>query len=157
MRAKPGEATETMLRLLLTRSDDCIVWPHTVNSKGYGQVGIAGKSTSVHVVACQHFHGPRPAGMQAAHSCGNKRCVNGAHLRWATPAENEHDKAMHGTVCNGERNGRAKLTAAQVETIRSRTSEHATVLALEFGVSRRSIDAIRRNHAWVAVETGVAS
>ena len=98
MRARRGEAQATLLRLLLTHSDTCILWPHTVNSRGYGQIGVDGKSTSVHVIACEHHHGPRPDGKQVAHSCANRLCVNRDHVRWATQAENEADKALHRAV-----------------------------------------------------------
>jgi len=150
VRAKPFEAQATLLRLLLTKSDDCIEWPHTVNSRGYGQIGVDGKSTSVHVIACEHHHGPRPEGMQVAHACGNRRCVNRVHIRWATPSENELDKRLTGTAPIGERNGRAKLTAAQVAEIRRRRTDGQTakVLAAEFGMSIWAISAISRGESW---------
>lgn len=98
MRARPNEARRTFHTLSNLETDECVLWPHTVNSKGYGQIGVNGKSTSVHVLACEQAHGPRPEGKQAAHSCGVKRCINQRHLRWATQSENEADKVVHGTV-----------------------------------------------------------
>ena len=98
MRAKPGEAHAAFRVLTARTTDHCVLWPFTVNSKGYGQLGVNGKSTSVHVLACEQAHGPRPEGKQVAHSCGVKRCINQRHLRWATQSENEADKVLHGTV-----------------------------------------------------------
>lgn len=103
MRAKPGEAQETLLRFLLTNTDECLIWPHSVNSAGYGQVGGGRSATpiSTHVVACEHRNGERPAGMHAAHSCGVRACCNPRHLRWATPAENTAESFVHGTRKRG--------------------------------------------------------
>lgn len=101
MRARPNEARRTFHVLVAIVTDDCTIWPFTVNSKGYGQLGVNRVSKSVHVLACTQAHGPRPEGMQVAHSCGVKRCINPKHLRWASQAENEADKVLHGTDHRG--------------------------------------------------------
>ena len=39
---------------------------------------------------------PTSDDQQATHTCGNDRCVAGAHLRWQTEAANTEDMAFHG-------------------------------------------------------------
>jgi hypothetical protein len=54
--------------------------------------------------------------MQCRHLDGNRSNNRLDNLAWGTPLENGADKARHGTA-KGERNGRAKLTAAKVRRI----------------------------------------
>lgn len=38
----------------------------------------------------------RAAGLEAAHQCNNRKCVNARHLRWATKDENKDDRRRSG-------------------------------------------------------------
>lgn len=95
-RPKARPRPEILASLLAIETDECVLWRHATNSAGYGQIGVNGRSTGVHVIACEYRHGPRPEGLHAAHYCGVKLCVNPRHLRWATRSENEYDKVRHG-------------------------------------------------------------
>jgi hypothetical protein len=80
-------------------SDSCILWPFSRYANGYGSVWFEKALTGAHRLMCRLAHGePSAAGLQAAHSCGRQLCVNPQHLRWATQAENEEDKILHGTA-----------------------------------------------------------
>ena len=56
--------------------------------------------------------GQAPDGMEAAHSCLNRKCVTLAHLRWATPKENINDNYEAGRIRN--QHGGQRLVPAQV-------------------------------------------
>jgi hypothetical protein len=132
---------------------DCILWPFKSRyASGYGVVSFNGKTTGAHRASCELHNGPPPSeGHEAAHSCGNKLCVNPAHLRWATPSENAADKELHGTSPAGERNGCAKLTAekaAEIRRLRGSTTQEE--IARRFGVSRRAVGMILNNQTWKA-------
>lgn len=139
---------------------DCLQWPFRVAPTGYAIIRIAGRPHFVHRYVCEQVHGEPPSEIhQAAHSCGNRRCVNPHHLRWATPRENHADKIIHGTRQNGERNGFAKLTEKQVAEIRhiARTTDmsHKAIGAL-FGICQPHISRIVRGASWADTSSEVA-
>lgn len=59
--------------------------------------GGPGRNAGVHILVAEAFLGPRPAGMQVAHTDGNALNPRLDNLRYATPSENEADKRRHGT------------------------------------------------------------
>lgn len=82
--------------------DSCLLWPFGHSSTGYGTVNYYGTVGGAHRFMCRLAHGEPPSpDMQAAHRCGVRSCVNPKHLRWATQAENEADKIIHGTYNHG--------------------------------------------------------
>lgn len=107
--------------------------------------------TKVHRLVCAAFHGPPPdPTLQAAHNDGDASNNDPGNLRWATSAENQADKEMHGQVVRGERVGTAVLLARDVVMIRSKREAGASLrqLANEFGCSETTISRISRRTSW---------
>lgn len=144
-----GKAQQFFKDVVLTyEGGACLIWPHAENGIGYGVLG----TKLVHRLVCEHFNGPPPLNMEAAHSCGNRRCCTPKHIRWKTHAENMADMRQHGTVNHGARNGAAKLTDTDVLAIRAlsgRFSQRA--IAKQFGVNQGTISDIVRREAWAHV------
>lgn len=139
-----------LAEVLATETDECVIWP-VQGSYKYPVIVVDGSNRGVHVVVCEHHHGPKPSPThQVAHSCGVTRCVNYRHVRWATPAENNADKVMHGTARRP-----LKLTVPQVREIRQRRAagEPLRSLAAEFAVTECTISAIARRHIWAWLDT----
>jgi hypothetical protein len=133
--------------------DACLVWPFSP-AQGYCSVWFNGRTHRAHRLVCTWAHGDAPfADAEAAHSCGEKRCVNPHHLRWATRVENEHDKFDHGTANVGQRHGMAKLTARQVAEIRElRAAGHSRAdVSARFGIGPEYVTAITGHRIWKSV------
>ncbi|WJI43714.1 hypothetical protein NL532_24210 [Mesorhizobium sp. C120A] len=75
--------------------------------------------------------------------------MNQWHLSWKTPIENAADKLDHGTIARGEQHGNAKLTEADVRSIRSLGGGllHREIGDL-FGVTSSTISVIRSRKSW---------
>lgn len=148
-RTSRGEPLAFLRDHLNDDTDECVIWPFATGGKGYGQVEVEGRTTSVHVLACEYHHGPRPLGMEAAHApviCHNRLCFNGRHLSWKTSAENKADRPSDGTLLVGDTHPSSRLTLSQVAEIRNRPPGprgYQKELAREFRVSESLISKIR--------------
>jgi hypothetical protein len=133
--------------VLTSRTDDCIAWPFAVRkSSGYGAHSTrkAGKKRNydAHRFVCSEAHGSPPPGMQAAHSCGNKLCVNPKHLYWATAKENLQDAKRHGTLRGGGRY-RQRFFEAEIQHIVS-SPQSIIELAKQYNTDPAYIGRLRR-------------
>lgn len=108
----------------------------------------------VAVTICETFHGPRPAGMHAAHEDGNSLNDRADNLSWKTPKENAADKILHGTQQIGERNPYAKLTEEKVREFRRRhaAGEAQTDIARDFGITPVALSMVHRGLTWSHVQ-----
>lgn len=141
----------------------------SVNRHGYARVSLCkgGVTTAltVHGLVCRAFHGPRPPGMEVAHGDGVKLNNQSSNLRWATHADNEADKRLHGSVPTGIRNGKytkpdhtprgtahgmAKLSESDVSQIRAMIAERVPRrrIAAQFNVSKTAIYFIACGRNW---------
>lgn len=149
--AKRGRPLEWLRSHVSHGGSKCLIWPFKSKYKnGYGSVFYDGKLTGAHRVMCRLAHGEPPTREHhAAHSCGNRMCVNPNHIGWKTPSQNEADKVAHGTDVRGERNPCAKLNRQQVQDIRSmRGTKSQSSIARQFGVSRRAVGFILSGETW---------
>lgn len=130
--------------------DDCLVWPFPDNGNGYPQGWYNGRKISAHRMVCILAHGEPPGQrMQAAHSCGNRMCVNPRHLRWATAKENIADKRVHGTQRCGAQSWNAKLTDEAVRQIRQMAGTTSCgEIGKKYGVSASTIQEVVARKTW---------
>ncbi len=112
------------------KSGDCWLWTGSKNSKGYGNIGVDGKTRRAHRIAWELENGPIPDGVEVCHSCDNPSCVRVSHLFLGAPSENTADMWNKGR-------GFSRLTEAQVAEIRQRYAQGGvsyTMLAPSYGV-----------------------
>ena len=105
-------------------------------SHGYGNRKVGGVNHRAHRYAFEQAVGPIPPGMELHHTCGERLCVNPAHMQPITKAEHT---ALHRRLAG------LRLTDAEVAEIRQRaTTTSYTALAREFGVTRQYIGQLAR-------------
>lgn len=131
--------------------EKCWDWPYAFNGVGYGKLGWHGAVVDAHRLVCLLAHGdPAQPKMDAAHSCGNRACINPHHLRWATRKQNHADMLGHGTLEWGENRYNSKLTASDVIEIRTLCASglsHSTI-AQRYGVVPSLVSRIKTGKAW---------
>lgn len=69
-------------------TNECWLWTGTVNWRGYGQFGWAGRKRPAHIFAYLSFVGQIPDGHEIDHLCRVRNCVRPDHLEAVTHREN---------------------------------------------------------------------
>jgi hypothetical protein len=143
------------LRAHSIRQGDCLIFTKggTNSRGGHGLTTFKGKGVSAHRVAWILAHGPIPDHLWVLHSCDVPRCINVAHLRLGTAADNAHDRDSRGraaAVRRGEQSRLAKLTEVDVITIRRRWADGCSQSALgrEYGVTQSAVWRIVQGKTW---------
>lgn len=136
------------------KTDSCWLWTGGTDHFGHGRFRIRGQQHMAHRVAYALTYGPIPPDLCVLHRCDNPPCVNPAHHFLGTRAANAADMVKKGRQQRGERSGHAKLTTADIATIRAQRAqgEHVTTLGRAFGVSAGHITRICNGLRWRHVE-----
>jgi len=180
-RAVPHRANRHMTQeqrfefYVVRRDNDCWGWRgKSVQRGGYGSMRHHGKSMAASRYSWLLHRGPIPSGMFVCHTCDNPQCTNPCHLFLGTPADNTRDALSKGRMSQlgaarpcyargaahhwhgahkGETNGRAKLTAADVQMVRARAAagESRAALARAFCVSWTAINFVVNGKNWRSV------
>lgn len=133
------------------RTDTCWLWVGATTKSGYGVfVREDGVHTTAHRVSLEHRDGPLAAHEDAAHRCDVKPCVRPDHLFRATRQENMDDMIRKGRSRRGDHHQTAKIGVADVRAIRRRHAAGVAskVLAVEYGITPRSIRKVARGVRW---------
>lgn len=133
----------------------CWVWLASKNEHGYGKFGVTPSSSKrAHRVAWTLAGNSLSDDEKLLHSCDNPACVNPAHLRPGTQAENLADMRARGRGIRGETHPNSKLTAEKAQVIRFLRA--STLLAdVEIGalflVGRSAVQKVVARTTWAHV------
>jgi len=88
--------------------------------------------------------------MYVCHSCDTPECVNVNHLFLGTHRDNDNDRHAKGRDARGSRHGMAKLSEADIATIRLRrgAGETPRSIAESYGVHLSLIYLIAKRKNW---------
>ena len=116
------------------KTEGCWKWNGTHNGYGYGIFLMPGeKPVRAHRYSYEFYVGPIPEGMVIMHTCDNPPCVNPAHLRVGTKAENNADAAQKQRTNKGTKHWNCRLSDANIAAIRA-SDEPKAALAKRYGV-----------------------
>lgn len=149
---------------LTQKTGGCWLWLGYRNRAGYGALTHDNVKWLAHRLSYSLAHKVTiPKGVVVRHKCDNPACVNPEHLELGEQLDNVRDMAFrkrenffgrknHEQV--GERNPVAKLTAAQVQEIRTRRAqgELLSSLAAEFGISKSYVGNLAAGRKWKHLE-----
>lgn len=138
--------------------DGCWLWQGALSNLGYGSIKIDGRGHGVHRLAYWLANDEMPE-PECMHLCDVRNCVNPAHLRAGTHAENMADMVSKGRAIGfpnpGERNGRAKLTDDDVREMRLHYAAGGVSyaqLARKYGVSVSAAQFAITKKTWAHLE-----
>ncbi len=128
----------------------CWNWTKGINSRGYGNMWIEGKTRAAHRVSYEIYKGEIPKGMVILHSCDNKRCINPKHLSAGTSKENTQDAVRKGRMASGERQGSSRLKSEEVAIIKQRIANKDRIvdIARDYKVEETTIGKIKAGINW---------
>ena len=123
-----------------------------LDSSGYPQVNLLGKTALVHNLVYRAFVGEKPRLLQINHKDGDKTNPALSNLECVSAAENIRHSFKMGTHVppRGERSGMSKLTEASVAIIRScyENKVRVSVLSERFGVHEATIFRVVAGKSW---------
>lgn len=129
------------------------------NNQGYLRVCIRHKGTKylaqkVHRLVCLAFNGPCPVGMECSHMDGDNQNNNYKNLQWMSSKDNNALRREHGTLRLGSKVHTAKLTEADIPSIRRRIAnkERLKSIASDYGVKPKTIYSIQIGRNWTQVK-----
>jgi hypothetical protein len=79
----------------------CWHWTGGMQKNGYGWLKVFGKNELAHRFSYSLYNGPLLLGQEIMHSCDVRHCVNPAHLKQGSHAENMADAVLRGRVRKG--------------------------------------------------------
>jgi hypothetical protein len=72
----------------VVKTSECWIWTGAKTDRGYGTIGVEGRTCYAHRIAYERWKGALKEGVHIDHGCRNPLCVNPAHLEAVTPKEN---------------------------------------------------------------------
>ena len=155
---KCGVTMEDCFWAKVNKTEGCWLWTASRKERGYGQFLWQGKMHRAHRLAWVLSGRELPGkGLELAHSCHNKLCVNPEHLRPATHLENMRESKAMGLHAHGERSFNAILTEDMVRQIRldyrcDGRRSNADEIAARLGVSKSTVYHAAVGNTWTHIK-----
>ncbi len=145
-----AEVLSHILENCASSDSGCLLWKRSVNERGYGVVGYKNKTAYAHRLAFFISNNLSISkDVCVCHKCDTPSCCNPNHLFSGTRSDNMADSKNKGRHAFGSRNGRSKLDADKVFSIRSMHGSISNYkIAKIFGVSESQIRRVAKRQDW---------
>lgn len=135
------------------KTGTCWLWQGSTDKNGYPLLRIEGKTKRVARVLWSLLHDVKLRESEhVLHRCDTPACLNPEHLFVGSHAQNMADMAAKGRSYKptGAVNGRALLTFAQAQSIRTEAAQGAShsQLADKYNVSRGAVYHVLAGRTW---------
>lgn len=133
------------------KKDGCWEWYGPMYVNGYGNITFQNKRILAHRVSYLLHKGAVEDHLLICHTCDNRVCTNPEHLFKGTHKDNLSDMAQKGRSSRGQKNGRSKLSDADVKIIKKMIKSKKFLhrdIANKFSVCRPLISLIANNKNW---------
>lgn len=143
--------------LLPVDANGCKRWPSNIDPTGYARIKLGRVQHRAHRAVYQAINGEVGNDVFICHRCDVRDCVNPDHLFAGTHVDNMADmksKRRGRTPSKaGERNNSARLTEAQVKTIREalKAGRRGSDIANEFGIAEAHVSRIKLGKRWASI------
>lgn len=145
-------------RVRIASENQCWEWTGPLNNWGYGLTKLSTIKTMIasRIAWILTSGTVPPPHVLVCHTCDNPKCCRPDHLFLGTSADNAADRDSKGRAGSapGEKHWAAKLTEADVLTIRKMRSEGFILkdIATRFGVTIAAIGYITTGKTWTHVK-----
>lgn len=144
-----GKKTIDRFWTKVKKTESCWLWQASKTWNGYGRFRFRTRTVPAHCFSHFIAHGDWPSQL-VLHRCDVRACVRPSHLFVGNQRTNIHDAMQKGRFQKRARNGRAKLTEADVRTIRrlaARGIAHK-LIASRFGIYLKHVSRIATKAQW---------
>jgi hypothetical protein len=143
-------------RYSVDNDSHCWEWTGTIGVRGYGRLGIMGRSYLAHRLSLLAHGYTLGDAQHALHRCDNPRCINPDHLYAGTHADNMRDAVQRGRINMEPAHKAARaLSDESVRYIRQTYVKYKkptqSELAQRFGVDRATIARIVNKRGYLDV------
>jgi hypothetical protein len=132
----------------------CWLWRGGRFKNGYGRFNAGRQWHAAHRFSYALHNGPLVDGLEIAHLCHDRQCVNPAHLMQTTRAINAQQSVDAERYVRGTQTVHARMTDDGVREMRSLYAAgwRQVDLAARFGIIQATVSKIIRRDTWKHVE-----
>ena len=140
----------------ISKSANCWLWKGCPSTQGYGRFSFRHNAYKAHRIAYFLGNGRINDNLLVLHTCDMRLCCNPIHLYQGDAKKISQDALKRGrhTRMYGEQNGKSKLTAPEVKSIRQRYQKGGITqktLAQYHGVGETTIYYICKGERWINI------